>query len=106
MCSFLPTIQDKRVFLNEKDKIVWKLSKEGCSTVKSLYGVLEGRREDSFPILMILNPCVSSKVCFFAWEVWWEKNLTLDQLQKRSRHLTNRCTLCGEAEENIDHLLL
>ena len=29
----------------------------------------------------------------------------LDQLQKRGRHRTNRCPLCGE-EENIDHLLL
>ena len=106
MCSFLSTIQDKRVCLNEKDKIVWKLSKEGCFTVKSLYGALEGRGEDSFPRLMILNPCVSSKVCFFAWKVLWEKILTLDQLQKRDRHLTNRITLCGEAEENIYHLLL
>ena len=30
----------------------------------------------------------------------------MDQLQERGRHLANRCLLCGEDEENIDHLLL
>ena len=80
VCSFLSTIQDKRAHLDEKDKIVWKLSKKGCFTITSLYGALEGRGEDSFPRLMIWNPCVPSKVCFFAWEVWWGKIMTLDQL--------------------------
>ena len=106
MCSFPSTIQDKRACLQEKDKIVWKLSKKGCFTVKSLYGAFEGRGEDSFHILMIRNPCVSSKVCFFAWKVWWGKILTLDQLHKQGKHLANNCTLCGEAKENTDHLLL
>ena len=32
--------------------------------------------------------------------------MTLDQLQKRDRHLANKCTLYSEAKENIDHLLL
>ena len=32
--------------------------------------------------------------------------LTLDQLKKRGRTLTNRCFFCGKDEETIDHLLL
>ena len=32
--------------------------------------------------------------------------LTLNQLKKRGRALANRCFLCGEGEETIDHLLL
>ena len=30
----------------------------------------------------------------------------LDSVQKRDRHLANRCPLCGEDDKNIDHLLL
>ena len=32
--------------------------------------------------------------------------LTLDQLKRRGRALTNRCYLCGVDEETIDHLLV
>ena len=30
----------------------------------------------------------------------------LDQLKKRGRHLANRCPLCGEDEETLDHTFL
>ena len=32
--------------------------------------------------------------------------LTLDQLKKRGRALANRCFLCGEGEEIVNHLLI
>ena len=32
--------------------------------------------------------------------------LTLDLIKKRGRALANRCFLCGEEEETIDHLLI
>ena len=32
--------------------------------------------------------------------------LTLDYLKRRGRVLTNRCFLCEEEEESIDHLLV
>ena len=47
-----------------------------------------------------------TKVGFFAWKASWGKVLTLDQLKKRGRALANRCFLCEEGEETIDHLLL
>ena len=43
---------------------------------------------------------------FFAWEASWGKVLTLDQLKKRGRILANRCFLCCEEEESIDHILI
>ena len=43
---------------------------------------------------------------FFAWEASWGKVLTLDYLKRRGRVLTNRCFLCEEEEESIDHLLV
>ena len=32
--------------------------------------------------------------------------ITLDQLKRRERALANRCCLCEEDEETIDHLLI
>ena len=46
------------------------------------------------------------KICFLTWEVIWEFFLTLYQLQKRGLPLANRCYLCHEKEEMVDHLLL
>ena len=47
-----------------------------------------------------------NKIGFFGWEASWSKVLTLDQLKKRGRALANRCFLCGEGEEIVDHLLI
>ena len=40
-----------------------------------------------------------------AWEAFWGKVLTLDQLKKRGRCLANRC-FGYEEEESIDHILI
>ena len=40
---------------------------------------------------------------FFAWEAFWGKY----QLKRRGRALANnRCFLCGEGEDTVDHLLV
>ena len=49
---------------------------------------------------------VPLKVGFFAWEASWGKVMTLDQLKKRGRSLANRCYLCEEEEETLNHLLV
>ena len=59
-----------------------------------------------FPSRSIWNPIVPPKLGFFAWEASWGKVLTLDQLKKRGITLVNRCFLCEENEETIDHLLI
>ena len=46
------------------------------------------------------------KACFFAWEVWWGKVLTMDQLKKRGFQMASRRPVCGKAEEVLDHLLI
>ena len=59
-----------------------------------------------FPFKDCLEPWIPSKVSFFTWEACWEKILTLDQLQRRGWILANRCALCKEELESIDHILL
>ena len=72
---------------------------------------------DSRPIFILLsawkkqNEKISNKVigahgCYL-WVVGpSEKNLTLDNLQKRGRIVVNGCPMCLTDEESVDHLLL
>ena len=61
---------------------------------------------ENFPKKLIWNICIPTKVSFFAWEAWWGKVLTVEQLKKRGRQLASRCPLFGKDEESLDHLLL
>ena len=80
--------------------------KSGIFSVKSLYASLEIGRVVQFPSSVVWNAWVPPKVSFFAWEVTWEKALTLNQVQRRGWSLANRCFLCLFHEESIDHILL
>ena len=40
-------------------------------SIGGAFRMLEGGNKSSVPTRMIWNPCVSSKVPFFAWETWW-----------------------------------
>ncbi|RVW89825.1 hypothetical protein CK203_034486 [Vitis vinifera] len=60
----------------------------------------------SFPSSCIWKVWVQPKISFFAWEAAWGKALTLDLVQRRGWSLANRCYMCMEKEETIDHLLL
>ena len=83
-----------------------KESSAGNFLVKSLNKVLDGSRDVTFPHWFIWNYWVHSKVSFFAWEAAWGRILTLDMLKRRGIVLANKCFLCEEMEEAIDHLLL
>lgn len=58
------------------------------------------------PFKMLLNPFLPTKVSFFAWEIWWGKILTSDQLKKRGFSFASLFPLCGKTEESIEHLCL
>ena len=49
---------------------------------------------------------VKGGLFFFAWEASCDKVLTLDQPKRRGRSLANRCFLCENEEETIEHLLV
>ena len=86
--------------------MVWMNSDINKFSIKQFYVVLELRVVVSFPTRVVLKSWVLSKVNFFAWEALWGKVLTLDQLQKHRWSLVNRCFLCKEDEQFIDHILL
>lgn len=68
--------------------------------------LLEGRSSRSIPLKLIWKSCVPPKVCFFVWETWWGRILTMEPLKKWGFLLASRFPLCGNAEEGINHLLV
>ena len=46
-----------------------------------------------------------SKVSFYAWEAWWGKVLTMQQLKKRGFQFASRCPFCRKEEEDLEHIL-
>ena len=72
----------------------------------SMYSLLDLSPPLDFPSRSIWNPIVPPKLSFFTWEAYEGKVLTLDQLKKRGFTLANRCFLCEEEKETIDHMLI
>ena len=103
---FLKRLHGKRVLEDVDDMVVWNESKSGNFSAKSLYLALEVDCPVLFPSSYIWDVWVQPKISFFAWEAAWGKALTLDLVQKRGWSLANRCFMCLENEETIDHLLL
>ncbi|RVW69033.1 4-hydroxy-tetrahydrodipicolinate reductase 2, chloroplastic [Vitis vinifera] len=102
----LERLHEKRVYGDVDDMVLWTEAKSGKFSVKSLYLALEAGCPSLFPSSCIWNVWVQPKISFFAWEATWGKALTLDLIQKREWALANRCFMCLEKEEIIDHLLL
>ncbi|RVW36131.1 hypothetical protein CK203_079621 [Vitis vinifera] len=67
----LLTIQGRRLNLNLEDRVLWKETKDGIFSVKSLYSALVSRSVVQFPSSIIWSPCVPTKVGSFAWEASW-----------------------------------
>ena len=99
-------LHHNRVIEDVEDMVSWTETKSGKFSVKSLYLALEAGCLTRFPSGLIWNENVQPKISCFAWEATWGKALTLDMVQKRGWALANRCFLCLENEETIDHLLL
>lgn len=89
----------------EKDIVEWKKAKNGILKLKSSFDSLKGGRLVCFPKRMVWDQRVPTKICFSAWEAWWDKVMTLDQLRRRGIPLATRCPLCGLDEENFEHLV-
>ncbi|RVW93977.1 Retrovirus-related Pol polyprotein from transposon RE1 [Vitis vinifera] len=104
--SFMERLHHSRVIEDVEDKVSWTETKSGKFSVKSLYLAIEAGGSARFPSSLIWSANVQPKISFFAWEATWGKALTLDKIQKRGWALANRCFLCLENEETIDHLLL
>ena len=103
---FLSSIHRKKIIPWIEDKLLLKGSSNGNFSIGTLYSGLDLSPEIDFPFRSVWNSMFPSKISFFAWEASWGKVITLDQLKRHGRALANRCCLCEEEEETIDHLLI
>ena len=103
---FLQFLHNKKIRPSQEDRLLLKESITDGFSVRLMYSKLVYSPPLDFPCRSIWNPIVPPKLGFFAWEASWGKVLTLDQLKRRGIPLVNRCFLCEEKEETIDHLLI
>ena len=101
MECFLSKLQRQSIKRKQEDRIVWKRGNKGVFFLQ-LYSLLETDGTIPFPLKIVQNPWIPSKVNFFSWEACWGKVLTLDQLKKKSWILANKYALCKEESEFID----
>ena len=81
--NFINLISQIKINQLERDRLLWKGDKNEIFSAKANFKLLEGGNLKSVLLKVLWNGCVPSKVCFFAWEVWWGKVLTMEQLKKR-----------------------
>ena len=106
MTRFLHTLHDQKFRPTGVDKLSLENVKNRGFSVKSMYKEVDVSPAFDFPHCMVWNPVVPPKIGVFAWEAAWGKVLTLDQLKRRGLSFANKCFMCEEEEETIDHLLI
>ena len=101
---FLQILHIRKIMSYQEDQLMLKGAKDVVFLARLMYKKLVHSPPIAFPSCSIWNPIVPPKIGFFAWEASWGKVLTLNQLKRIG--VTNRCFLCEEEEESIDHLLI
>ena len=106
MTRFLQTLHDQIFRPTGEDMLLLKEVKVKSFSVKVMYKGYDISPACDFPHRLIWNSVVPPKMGIFTWEVAWGKVLTLDNLKRRGMTFANRCFMCEEDEETIDHLLI
>ena len=106
MSSFLLILHGFKIRSTGVDKLSLKNVIDKGFSVKSMYKDVDGSPALDFPHRLVWNSVAPPKIGVFAWEASWGKVLTMDQLKRRGMTFANRCFMCEEEEETIDHLLI
>ena len=104
--NFMGLLNTIRVGQKVNDRLFWKEDKKSTYTVRANIVLLESCVAKTTPMKMLWSNCVLPKVCFFAWDVWWGKVFTMKHLKKGGFQMASKCPLCGEAEEDLNQLLI
>lgn len=106
--SLLSTLADYRTEELHSDKMVWGNSKEGQYTVKGNYYLMCSQNGllNNWPWKHVWKIRLPPKVTCFTWLALNDAILTQDNLCKKKIVLVNRCYMCYQASENVNHLLM
>lgn len=94
---------------DERNCIMWKLTKNGSFSFKSYYHYLVGNWREGvqrLPASQIWKVQALSRIAFFAWETRRECILMIDNLMRRDRTMINGCYLCKKDSESCSDILL
>ena len=89
-----------------EDTHVWKFSPSGKYSAKSAYESLFIGATSFRPWERIWKSWAPNKCKFFMWLAAHNRCWTADRLTRRNLPHPERCPLCDQAEETIDHLLV
>jgi zinc-binding in reverse transcriptase len=103
VCNFRREVQE--IILQEQidDLIQWNRHSQGFS-VKSVYTFLKSAPFIKTQIVNIWKLPVAPRIIVFMWLVLRNSILTLDNLKKRGWQMPNRCCLCFQEEESVNHI--
>jgi hypothetical protein len=88
------------------DSHLWRLSSSGKYSTKSAYNALLQGAISFEPAERIWKTWAPGKCRFFMWLVEHNRCWTSDRLTKRGLDHPERCPLCDQHEETINHLLV
>ena len=92
--------------VDKEDKHIFRLAANGKYSAKSAYeGLFLGSVEFE-PYERIWKTWALPKCRFFLWLMAHKKSWTTDRLEKRGLDHLERCPLCDQERETIDHLLV
>ncbi|KAJ8568712.1 hypothetical protein K7X08_030934 [Anisodus acutangulus] len=94
---------------NKRDFLIWKNSKDKKFYMNNCYKLLMKQTsfwEHNWPWKMIRKTKSPMKVAVFGWIATWGVCLTQEILQRRGFFLANRCYLCEDEQESVEHLFL
>ena len=104
--DFLHTLGANLPLSEQRDRMIWKLSKKGEFDVRSFYDKLQCPLPIIFPWKGVWKVKALAYVSFFVWSAVWEKILTGDILRCRGFDFVDWCILCRSNGESANHLLL
>lgn len=104
--AFYQVLYESKILEGENDSLVWRKDSKGLFSVKSFYNCLSPIGNSFLPAKVTWVSSVPTKVAFFCWLVGSNKCLTLDRLAHRGWNVPNRCVLCKQDAEIVDHLFI
>ena len=104
--EFLRTLRFNLPQIENRDRMRWKLTKNGVFDIHSFYNKLQGPLPIIFPWKGIWKVKAPRRVSFFVWTATWDKILTGDNLRGRGFDFVDWCIMCHCNRETMDHLLL
>jgi hypothetical protein len=105
LVAFMELIYSQTLDGTGQDQLCWNKMEKKAFSVKSFYHCLNPPSL-GFPWRGIWKSKVPLRVAFFTWTAVLGKLPTIDNLRKRNMVIVNRCCLCKNAAESIDHLFL